>query len=80
MKIQKRLERLKQEYFPESKRRGFYLWELKFMVAFSRKYVDHEDSARDGRSVRNRSDAGDEDLAPLTIEFDSKPHIVIGQV
>ena len=45
MKIEKRLEGLEQEYFPESKRRGFYLYELEFMVAFGVKYDGHEDSA-----------------------------------
>jgi hypothetical protein len=45
VKTQKRLDRLEQEYFPESKLRGFYLWELQFIVAFSAKYDGHEDSA-----------------------------------
>ena len=45
MKIEKRLERLEQEYFPQSKRRGFYLWEIYFMSAFEQKYEGREDSA-----------------------------------
>jgi hypothetical protein len=37
MKIEKRLERLEQEYFPESKLRGFQLREIYFMAAFGEK-------------------------------------------
>ena len=45
LKIKKRIENLEQAYFPESKRRGFYLWELHFIVAFAQKYEGCEDSA-----------------------------------
>jgi hypothetical protein len=45
MQIEKRLERLEQEYFPESKRRGCYLSELEFIVTFDKKYQGREDSA-----------------------------------
>ena len=45
MKTRKRLERLEQECFPDSKRRGFYLYELEFLNAFANKYQDCEDSA-----------------------------------
>ena len=45
MKTQQRLERLEQEYFLESKRRGFYLCKLQFIYAFMVKYKGHEDSA-----------------------------------
>lgn len=45
MKIERRLERLEQAYFPDSKRRGYYLEELLFVHAFFRLYKGHEDSA-----------------------------------
>jgi hypothetical protein len=42
---QSRLERLEREYFPDSKRTGYYLWELKFVLAFKAAYKGREDSA-----------------------------------
>jgi hypothetical protein len=45
MKMEKRLEKLGKAYFPNSKRRGYYLYELHFLCGFYEKYGDHEESA-----------------------------------
>ena len=38
MQMKKRVEHLEQVFFPDSKRHGFYLWELSFRLAFLKKY------------------------------------------
>ena len=45
MKIKKRIEHLEQVCFPDSKRKGFYLWEIRFLCAFNKKYDGCVDSA-----------------------------------
>ena len=45
MKIEKRIERLEKDYFPDSKLRGYLLHELMFLHVFLTKFEGHEDSA-----------------------------------